>query len=377
MSAALGYFIYTSKTEGPKLSNSQLIDIINTLKFEWENARLDKEGACKTISYVDDQYYQCLPDYLQCLLDKKLVNVHINKKLRSVSTNSKYKYHQAPSYRYYDFNILVEGFNEEVKLSFADSCQETYVPQRFYPFMANKRGVTISWDNFNRNLFVDKFHVQNWEILNWNQLAQSKISADAAAKVKDQNKYIYTSGLTTAEMEAYCKFQGKTILSAQVYDAVTIHPEDLNDNQTKYLRAPLYPWERKNTKTLINKIQRMKEFNKDLITEKERLELCLKDYSAECLDQNYIQKNSQNVSWAGVYDIFGGPFEYLRNIIHPSENLKLSSFYFSWHSKAHQTGMRGYWDAEGLGVNNIAFDPFVATNLADDYKIAFRCMRSL
>lgn len=377
LSLGVSYYFYTKDSTKKKLSNEEIVEVVNTLKFEWENANLDKDGICKKISYVDDQYYQCFPEYLQCLLDKKLINLHSKKRLIPVSLNGSYTYHQMPTYRYYDFSISVEGYSDKLSLSFVDSCQETYVPRRFYPFMANKREVTISWDNFNRDIFVDKYLVQNWEIINWNKLDKSKASNSSYEKVKERNKYTYAYGLTVEEMEAYCKFQGKTILSAQVYDAVTIHPEDLTDNKTKYLRAPLYPWERKNTKTLINEIQRKKEFFSDEISKEQKEQLCNRDYSYECLDLNYIQKNGQNVSWTGVYDIFGGPFEYLRNIIHPSENLKLASHYFSWHSKAHQTGMRGYWDGEGLGINNIAFDPLVAKDLNNDYKIAFRCMRSM
>ncbi|MFG1493429.1 hypothetical protein [Halobacteriovorax sp. ZH4_bin.1] len=377
LSIGLGYWLFTNEKSGPKLSNEEIIEIVKTLKFEWENAHLDKEGMCKKLSYVDDQYYQCFPEYMACLLEKKLVNVHINKKLVPITMKGSYRYHQMPSYRYYDFTVKAEGFNEELKLSFVDSCQEVYVPQRYYPFLANKRDVTISWDNFNRNIFVDKYHVQNWEVLNWAKASKHKLAQQAANKIKERNKYTYAYGLSIDEMEAYCSFQGKSILSARVFDAISIHPEDLNDTTTKYLRAPFYPWERKNTKTLLNEIQRMKDFHIDEITNEERLKLCEKDYSSECLDLNYIQKDSRNVSWAGVYEVFGGPLEYLRNIIHPSENIKLASFYFSWHQKAHQTGMRGYWDGEGFGLNNIAFDPFISKEIGPEYKIAFRCMRTL
>lgn len=377
LSLGVGYWYYSKYHSKVMLTPAEIDEIASTLKFEWENARLDNEGQCKTLSYVDDQYYQCFPEYLQCLLEKKLVNVYLDKKVKTLSLVQDYSYHQMPSFRYYDFVVKVQDYDQELQLSFVDSCQETYVPQRFYPFMANKREVTISWDNFNRNLFVDKYHVQNWEIKNWKSLANDKLSNSAFEKTKDRNLYTYAYGLTVKEMEAYCKFQGKSLLSARIFDAISIHPEDLTDNKTKYLRAPLYPWTRKNTKTLLNKIQRMEKFHLDKIKEEERLSLCEKSYSSECLDQNYIQKDSRNVSWAGVYEIFGGPFEYLKNIIHPSENIKLSSFYFSWQSKVHQNGMRGYWDGEGFGLNNLAFDPFVSNKIENDYKIAFRCMRSL
>jgi hypothetical protein len=376
LTALVGYYFYNPsyfiEKKAKKTSNVDfLAEVGDELAYIWKNADLagGKECFVHTEEFVDDSFYQCNPDFISCLLDRGLLKVtHQGQRLRLYSNIDGYHYVQRPTHREFLFQ-LIYGKDNVFEVRFKDTCREVYVPQRFYPFLLNNRDVTVEWDNFDKNIFVDKYLVRNWEALLW---AKKVKNNEVLAKLKGRLPYEYVTNLNPQEMKSYCNFQGKKILSARLLDAISIHPEDIVNPKSRLFRAPYYPWSRKNSETILFKIQKNLSVE-NLESEKENL--CHQVYSQDCLNRKLRHYTTWNSSWLGAYDIMGGPLEYVYNEINPRENIKLSSVYFPWKSKVHRTGIRGYWDGEGLSKVNFDFGKFNSINKESDFQVAFRCMR--
>ncbi len=327
---------------------------LNTI---WENGEVEGDGECKSIADVDNLYYQCNPKYISCLIEKNILQKEIGLEL-----SGKYQFVQGQFSRSYTFNA------SGLEISLIDSCHEVYLPQRFYPFLVNNREHTYEWDNHAKNIFVDKFLVRMSEFRDYLKSAK-KSTPTHLEKLREQD-IVYN--LSPDEMKNYCVYQGKEVLSAMVFDAASIYPEDISDDHSKLFRAPYYPWSRKNSSSELFKIQKSKNYE---ISQDLKTKLCPKVYSRDCLTEKYVHYNRENVSWMGVYEVMGGFFEYTPNKIFPGENINLSSIYFPWESPKNRTGMRGYWDGEDFGANNFTWKGDESLENKEDFKIAFRCMR--
>ncbi|EQC47208.1 hypothetical protein M900_0517 [Bacteriovorax sp. Seq25_V] len=333
---------------------TQALGQLNTI---WENGEVEADGQCKQLEDVDLLYYQCNPRYISCLIKNNILQKKIG-----LNLNPEYKYIQDNISRRYEFK------SDEFNFTLIDSCHEAYLPQRFYPFLVNNREHTYEWDNHSKDLFIDKFQVRVGEYKDYLETSNNKLPTHLE-NLKDQD---IVFNLSKDEMKKYCAFQGKEVLSAMVFDAGAIYPEDISDNHSRLFRAPYYPWSRKNSSSELFKIQKNKNYE---IDKNLKVSLCPKVYSRDCSEEKYIHYNRENVSWMGIYEVMGGYMEYTPNIIFPGENIKLSSIYFPWTSSKHRTGMRGYWDGEGFGFNNIAWKGDENLAAQDEFKIAFRCMR--
>lgn len=336
-------------------------DYLVELSEVWRIGKTQNDETCKTQQNTDEFFYQCNPKYYSCLIKNDL----IKHSKSNIKIESEYEVRQKSTHREYLYKLVVDGVSQELVLK--DSCHEVYLPQRYYPFLVENRKHTYDWDNHHKNIFVDKYLVRAYEIIDYAKDTKNSSLLETYSKSNDAD-IVYN--LSKDQMKDFCHYQGKEILSAQVFDAASIFPEDEQDNHSRLLRAPFYPWSRKNTKTEIFEAQE----NNQKITSEIRSKLCTKIYAKDCKDFPYINYSRESVSWMGMNEVLGGYFEYLPNVIYPLENLKISSMYYPLKSKVHRTGIRGYWDTEDFGVNNLLIKNY-EEGLIEDYKIAFRCMR--
>lgn len=351
-------------------SKTRVFKKISTL---WENADYGDNKVCKPYQNTDDFFYQCNPYYISCLSKNGFLDKLASEEKLDFKFSDTYKFVTNGNFRSYEFEYSDE-VGEKRTLSLLDNCHEVYLPNRFYPFLVKNRSLSYEWDNHEKNIFVDKYLVKNYEVLDYARAANKKELITIFEKLAPN---FYAKNLSLKEMEDYCHYQGKEILRAEIYDAAVIYPEDIADNKSRLLRAPYYPWTRKNEDSFLYELQGSLNTTKKLEKLK-KLDLdksCRKAYGLECLNRAWIFNDRENVSWAGVYEIFGGPFEYLKNTLYPLENLKTSSKFFSLISPYHRVGSRGYWDHEGLGTNNFLFPENRVIEFDQEIEIAFRCMR--
>lgn len=334
----------------------------------WRNADLEGDQLCKKTLNVDDSYYQCHPGYFKCLIDKDLIDFRMKKKKVSLKISSSYKSIQRPTHIEYLFPLKVNGLYD-LKLRLKDSCREVFLPQRYYPFLANQRDVTIEWDNFNKKIFVDRNLSRVWEVRQWATKVKNNI---VLKKLKELPASDIAINLEIVEMQKYCSYQGKHILSAKVFDAMSLHPEDISSPEVKLFRAPYFPWSRKNTKTNIFKIQKKQDIT---LTEKQSENLCKRVYAKNCTSVPFQSYSSLSSTWMGARETLGGVMEYVTNTVHPKENIVLSSKYYPWSSHVHRVGIRGYWDGEGRSMNNFDFGKYPIQVFPNSLDIGFRCMR--
>jgi hypothetical protein len=370
LSSLLGYFFY--QNQSTELTLVEKSDFLQNLAVEsgkiWRNADLANDQACKTLKNVDDSYYQCNAEYFQCVLDKNLFSVGFNKRFIKVSSTKKYSPKILSTHKEYLFNLEVDE-SHHIVMRLKDSCKEAYLPQRYYPFLANQRDVTIEWDNFNKSIFVDRNLVRISEIRDW---AKQSNNSSILKRVSKESSESIATNFSIEEMNNYCAFHGKHILSAKVYDAAVLHPEDISSPEVKLFRAPYYPWSRKNSQTEIFKIQKGQKID---LNEDKRSKLCQRVYSQDCMKSSFINYNSLSSTWSGINEALGGVMEFVTNTIHPKENLILSSKYYPWKSKVHRVGVRGFWDGEGYGANNFELGKFAIVKFPEKVEIGFRCMR--
>lgn len=370
LSSLVGYFFYQNRVS--ELTLVEKSDFLQRLAVEsgkvWRNADLENDQICKSYKNVDESYYQCNAEYFDCVLKNNLLSISYQSSLVKLGIKEKYKTNILPTHKEYIFNLDIDnGLGLSMRLK--DSCKEAYLPQRYYPFMANQREVTIEWDNFSKTIFVDKNLVRTSEIKEW---ALATKNEEILKRISSEDRQAVATNFSIEEMTNFCAYNGKHILSAKVYDAASLHPEDISSPELKLFRAPYFPWSRKNSQTDIFKIQKGIEIE---LTDKKRNKLCQRVYSQDCLNENFIQYNSLSTTWTGINETLGGVMEFVTNTIHPKENLILSSKYFPWKSKVHRVGVRGFWDGEGHGANNFEFGKYALTKFPEKLEVGFRCMR--
>jgi hypothetical protein len=343
---------------------------IHKLWIEGEESRewsLIKARCLKYLNITqkfDESLLRCNPVLLQCHalfsknLNYKLVEFEEvdNMPYRSMTkTNSSYS-----GIRETGVSVTIEDIQSKKRLDIflADQCHEVYLEQRAYAYgepVEIKDGEDYRFDNFNRHIYFDTHLVTNAEVNDWLRFGSSE--TNRGIKVKSGNDlFLPAVDLSYSQMENYCSYKGKQIMSAHIFDAATFLPMDLNEKIPKRnLRSPYY-WTKK-----------LSEYKSD----------CGLIYSKDCIEKKQYQLNSIGPTWAGLQDSMGGVFEVLRNPIDPESNLKASSFYFDSKSSWHKLGFRAGWDGNGFDLRDFDFrglNPFVAI---DRFQVGFRCMREV
>jgi hypothetical protein len=223
----------------------------------------------------------------------------------------------------------IPGLNWPMILT--DTCRDTYLPERIYgygPAGKNKRDEGFVWDNFGRNIFIDKFYVTNQQVNEWlyltNQIAKMKL---------DRSEWAKPALLDFENQVKYCSFWGKRVLEAKLFDAATMTPGDLKNPTPDKVWRPDTPWQRDLSKSYLG----MARANPD--------------YQLSPLDCQLAQVKgcplnhfaTDSATWMGIYYGLGFYPEAFRNTVEPEKNLKMSSRFFEADSHWHQLGLRSHW----------------------------------
>ena len=344
-----------------------VLEFSENLSREWKYPSLNDKNECIEEGFKSRDHYSCQPDYMQCLLKNRLLDVKIKGRIIKYKLLSDILLKKSSAMRSYQLDIEIE--NQKHKVTLIDSCREIPLPKRVYPFFVAKRKVKTEWDNLDRTIFVDKYRVRNWEVLRWAIASKNnKLIED----LKNKKMLDVSDSLSPAEMTKLCSFYGKQLIDARVMDAAMIFPEEMDNPKSKLLRAPYYPWERRNSNTKLYDIQ----FRNAEILEKDIVDICKNSYAFECLHLAKSDSLVDSDSWMGMKEVMGGEFQFVKNNLNPSENILLSSEYFTLKSKAHRTGVRGAWSGEGKTRKEFEFFEFNGDLRKEgEFNVNFRCMR--
>ncbi len=337
---------YTQSFIEKKTNYNKIFDQkIKELKKEWEYAYSFEKLKCPNLTEYSDNigqnYFRCNPYYFECFLqgynDKEIQIKEIKSNLKyfkksKVLAKSMYSGEHIPHHGVFFVLSKNDVFQEVI---FENICKSVYLPKKVY-ITTDK----YQWDNFNQNIYIDKFHVSNRDIDEWKQLKGEK----SQIKMKDFPKA--ATNLDKNQMNDYCSFYGKHLLKSHVYDAGVV----LTNNKT------IYPFP-------MIKSQRIKKILNEIT--------CKQLYSSECDNKNYYSTYAS--SWIDIYQVQGGPFEYVENI-YSDYNLVLSSKYFSKNSTFHFVTSRGKWDGRDHFLGNFDYDKRENSFFPIKYEVAFRCM---
>jgi hypothetical protein len=250
---------------------------------------------------------------------------------------------------------LKDQSNISLNLFLIDTCMDVYLPKRIYGYSKydrRKRDNDWEWDNFHRNIFIDKRLVKTFEVKDWSEITGIDLSSYTQSQKMDHPAV----GLTSDLMKRYCQFLGRRVLPAHIFDAASFLPMDIeNPKPLRVQRGPYY-WTRNSKLT------------------KKNLP-CSRIFSKECSPAKYLTTPAQK-SWIGMENIMGGVFEYLPNPIEVSKNLKSSSSYFSKQSQFQKLGVRSYWNELGSKAESFDWgDSKEFEKTLKNYSIGFRCMK--
>ena len=318
---------------------------------------------------IGRSYYQCQPHFWQCYWSggvKKEPSIKIDLFGQTFHVRAKPSFSAIPQYstepRYYEilkgpyqgmnfhYGVLVELTLDEVPdmtwpIILSDTCRDTYLPQRIYGYGKvdpKKKDKDFLWDNFDREIFIDKFYVTNQQVNEWRVLKNenSKIITDRSAWPKP-------ALLSLAEQKSYCSFWGKRLMEAKLFDAATMTPPDQKDPMPERVPRPHTPWQRDIGKTFLG----MARINDDYqLTPLD----CQLAQVQGCTEKHFT---TDSVTWMGMNYALGFYPESLVNNIEPEKNLKSSSRFQPALSEVHELGLRTQWS----GTNE------------PDLPVAFRC----
>jgi hypothetical protein len=301
---------------------------------------------------VGRSYFQCQPHFWQCYWSggvKKEPSLKIDLFGQTFHLRAKSSFKPIASYsqdpRFYEilrgpyqglnfhYGVLVEMTLDEVPdmtwpMVLTDTCRDTYLPERIYGYGKIEKNQNFEWDNFDRDLFIDKFYVSNQQVNDW------RILTNESSKVMaDRKLWPAPALLNLKEQNAYCSFWGKRPMEAKLFDAATMTPTDLKDSMPDKVARPQTPWQRDIGKSFLG----MARINPD--------------YQLTPLDCQLAQVKgctsrlftTDSVTWMGMNYALGFYPESLVNTIEPSQNLKISSKFHSPDSHVHELGLYGRW----------------------------------
>lgn len=273
---------------------SDLDQFHEELLLHWRNAEEFKDK--KSLSCLQskmqrpflfsDQYLRCNVDFFNCL----------------AQDNKRYEVIFLSQSKDDFWWRLVDKKYKDVGMQFLlkNNCHDVVVSeQNFESVMSNKK--LWSFDTFGQKIIVDRY-----------------LSFSANDPVQS------------------CKERGKYLFTAQLYDAMSLFPLDV-EKKSKDRNYSFYPWTRKKKESFLYKLK----IGDYKITEKD----CRSAFVKDC-NEFYPYKifASEGTSLYGLGDVLGGPLEVFYNPLEISKNLKLSSFYFEGKSDVHEIGRRSEWD---------------------------------
>ena len=293
------------------------------------------------------------------------------------------------SFGYY-FEVYPLSRPQEVTaILLADTCSDSYLPEGtyyhgpFYPkvLAKNKRPPSATpaerWDNHGQKIFVDKYLASNQDLWLWHIATGQTPRLDLPAQL-DQ-LYRPALGYSPSEMREYCYFRGKTLLQSHILDAASFYrlppaPGSAGSDQ----RGP-YPWTSKRKDSFLFFARKQKDYPHSP-------HFCEKVFTQECLQRKFNIPEfyaTDRASWMGIFDVLGGPPEFVDNRFDPAANVRASSYFFPIQSQWHQIGKRARWNLMDFSLNSFQwtnFDeetkqPFWDEPIgATEISLGFRCM---
>jgi hypothetical protein len=308
-------------------------------------------------SSIGRSYYQCNPHFWQCYWQK---GVKENPVIEVDLFGQKYHIEAIPSFngRFYDLyksngtGPLKYGYMVEISVNefpgqtqtmiLADSCRDTYLPQRIYGYgkVNNPREDGFIWDNFDRQIFIDKFYVTNRQTNEW-----YKLTGHEEKIIKDPKLFPLPALLSLDEQRSYCAFYGKRLMEAKLFDAASMTPSDLKNPLPEKVSRPATPWQRDLSKTFLG----MARINPDY----ELTPLDCQLAQVKGCEEKYFTTDS--VTWMGMNYPLGFNSESVENRIDPKKNLKKSSRAFKPASQFHELGVYDSWDEKQPETSPVAF----------------------
>ncbi len=316
---------------------SELDEFLTQLSKRWQLG--DIEGAWKqgnltcadipgNVEFIDSEFLKCNAHYLKCFFRQQ------EKSGKASIETKRFKFHA-------DLTSMARLSGGDLKISFSEektkqqfsvrlehNCHDTYLPQAVYSVGPEPRSELV-WDNFGRDIFVDKNYVSYWDV--W-YFTDRPIP-------KTKKFYQPVMDFTPEQMHKYCQSLGKKLLDARVLDAASFYPTQFKQG---YMFKSFYPWGK----------------SRHIIKDEEINEkTCARFFTKECL-QKYGQAawfKTRTPGWTGVYYVLGGYMEYLENVMEEDRNVMVSNLNLDRASKWHRLGLRSKWQEKD--------------------RVAFRCMR--
>lgn len=309
-------------------------------------------------SNVGKSYYQCNPNFWQCFWQG---GVRPHPSLQIDLFGQTFHVVARPNFnnRFFEmfyrkskgidlhYGYVVELAVEEIKgltqpMLLADSCRDTFLPQRIYGYgkTIGKNNEGFIWDNFERYIFIDKFYVSNRQVNEWRTLTGNLNKIE-----NDISNWPKPALLKLNEQKSYCEFFGKRHLEAKLFDAATMSPADLKNPLPEKVSRPQTPWQRDLSKTFIG----MSRINPDYqLTPLD----CQLAQVQGCKETFYT---TDSATWMGIFFALGFYAESFSNFIEPDKNLKLSSNKHAQASPWHELGNLSNWSDEQTSNRPVAF----------------------
>lgn len=306
---------------------------------------------------VGRSYYQCQPHLWQCYWEGKVrpaTSLKVDLFGQTFHVEAKASFPAIPAYskssRYYQmikhqgpgpnlhYGYVVElmvrelpGFSQPVILT--DTCRDTYLPQRLYPYgkVKNRTDEGFIWDNYDRKIFIDKFYVSVQQVNEWRLLTGDEDRVDT-----DRKRWPTPALLGRKEQKLYCAYFGKRPLEAHLFDAATMTPADVKQPMPDRILRPQTPWMRDLSKSFLGTARVNGDYQlTPLDCQLAQVQNCpLKLYTTD------------SATWMGMNYALGFYPEALVNSWDPDMDLKLSSRLLSAHSEWHELGARTNWNGK-------------------------------
>lgn len=335
---------------------------------EWENIN----SYCPELGIkakVDSTFSRCNSTFLNCTLKKqkyKFKDYGDGKLYKVISRHNSLERGIA----HFSIRTTLKLNGVDYHLDFEDSCRDIYLPQKNYGYRTadedkgKKRKFSWTWDNFDKNIFIDKFLATNREVNEWIDTLGKNIEKFTPL----ENPSVH---LTKKQMNEYCEFKGKRLASAQVLEAASFYPTAGSELPGGVLLRNDYPWTRRKTESFLYTLSKK---NKDYEIKKED---CKRAYVRDCFDIDpFVSHETTSSSWAGIFQTLGGAFETFSNSYEENRNLRASSFYFDGDSPVHKIGVKLYWDGMAHLDKNIDWGSLKPSGVSGrSIEVAFRCMK--
>ncbi len=372
-----GYYLYEQSAEENEVntrfvSTQELISYVKILKSIWlegdyNNQLLNKKINCqKYTGILSDKKLKCNPKLLICFLENHDGLSELSYSIEGHLAANRFKELDKNNFL---FTIKKNIYN--LRLSFKNSCRETFLPKRIYTMEDSTERKYSWWDSLNRSIFIDKYLVTNFDVYTWLNSDQDFKATEELLPNYSEHSFDTALGLRADEMQRYCQFHGKQLLTATYLDSASMHPGDYKNNKPKYPIRSKWPWSRK------SKVGPVYEKRKNSKLEIKK-EMCQQVYSKECHEKyRELSKELSSPSWTGIFQVLGSEMEYLENHVQFKKNLKASSRIFLMASPWNELGKRAFWDGTYYGPRSFNFrlhDPKVEP---EQLQVGFRCYREI